>query len=348
MTTKVWRGGMIGAGAWSEVQLNAWAGVHNADIVALTDRHPERRDPVVKKFNITQAFNDFEVMLDEAELDFVDICTRPYSHAVLSKLAADRGLSVLCQKPFGRSIAEAQEITRYCQNAGVRLMINENFRWQAWYRNMKELLESGAIGDVIYARMHQRNRLTMPHFNHDQVYFTEMEQLLLYEVGTHLLDVSRFLFGEPETVYARLHHISADVIGEDVLTITLGYPNSTVLIHDSWASVPIPDLDRPASARRWHPRLLEIEGTKATLILRPDTSIDLYSDDHHKHWPSTNSSMPDAHIAAQQHFINCLESDVPFETDGVETIKTMTLVYACYRSAEENRVVRPEEMIENN
>lgn len=90
---KIWRGGMIGAGAWSNVQLDAWAGVENAEIVALTDRHPERRTPVVEKYGIPLAFNDFEHMLEEADLDFVDICTRPYSHSALSKLAADRGHS---------------------------------------------------------------------------------------------------------------------------------------------------------------------------------------------------------------------------------------------------------------
>jgi predicted dehydrogenase len=43
MPNRIWRGGMIGAGTWSEIQLNAWAGVPNARIVALCDRHPERR-----------------------------------------------------------------------------------------------------------------------------------------------------------------------------------------------------------------------------------------------------------------------------------------------------------------
>ena len=78
-----------------------------------------------------------------------------------------------------------------------------------------------------------------------------MTRLLLYEVGTHLLDVSRFLFGEPDTVYARLHQISVDVKGEDVQVVTLGYPEMTLVIHDSWASVPIPGMDRPEAEHPW-------------------------------------------------------------------------------------------------
>ncbi len=59
MSNRVWRGGMIGAGAWSEVQLTAWAGVNNAEIVALCDRHPERREPIVDRFNISQVCTRF-------------------------------------------------------------------------------------------------------------------------------------------------------------------------------------------------------------------------------------------------------------------------------------------------
>jgi predicted dehydrogenase len=168
-------------------------------------------------------------------------------------------------------------VIAYCQNAGVRLMVNENFRWQDWYRKVKEILESGVVGTPFLATMHQRHRLTLPKFDHGQGYFAKMEQLLLYEVGTHLLDVSRFLFGEPESVYTRLHHISPDVIGEDVQILTLAFPDMTLVIHDSWASVPVPGADRPDDERRWFPRIIEIDGTEGTLVLRTDGTIHIHT-----------------------------------------------------------------------
>jgi predicted dehydrogenase len=186
MEEKIWRGGMIGAGAWSHIQLTAWAGVENAEIVALTDRHPNRRDPIVEQFNILQAFDDFETMLAEANLDFVDICTRPYSHTTLTKLAAERGLPVLCEKKsFCTSLEEAQELVDYCNRADIRLMVNENFRWQAWFRKAKEVLDTGALGDVFMAKVYQRSRLTLPHFSHAQAYLADMPRLAVYELGIH-------------------------------------------------------------------------------------------------------------------------------------------------------------------
>jgi predicted dehydrogenase len=341
MSNRVWRGGMIGAGAWSEVQLTAWAGVKNAKIVALCDRHPERRKPIIDRFNIPQAFDDFETMLDKADIDFVDVCTRPYSHAPLIGLAAERGLPVLCQKPFCESLDQARNVVEFCDKAGIRLMVNENFRWQAWYRQAKSLLDSGALGEPFFAITHRRIRMTLPKFKHAQAYLAEMPRLIVYEVGVHYLDTYRFLFGEPSSIFARLHHISPDVRGEDVQLITMGYGDLTCLINNSWASVPVPGLDKPDADYDIRAPRLEIDGTKGTLSLNCDGSMHLFTDSDHQQWQFSRDTVPESHVAAQQHFIDCLESGAEFETSGAETLKTISLVDACYLSAEEGRTVEP-------
>jgi predicted dehydrogenase len=345
MSKRAWRGGMIGAGAWSEVQLTAWASVKNARIVALCDRHPERRGPIVDRFGIPQAFDDFESMLDEAEIDFVDVCTRPYSHAALTKLAAERGLPVLCQKPFCTSLDEAREVVEFCDQVGTRLMVNENYRWQAWYRKAKEVIASNALGRPFLARVHKRSRVTLPRFEHNQAYMGDMPRLIAYEMGVHYLDTFRYLFGEPETVFTRLHRVSPHVKGEDVQLTILGYKELTCLIDSSWASVPVPGLDR--SERNWSvaPPRLEIDGSEGTLVLAYDGSMCLVRDDDRQQWQFTQDTVPESHVAAQQHFIDCLESGAQFETSGAETLKTMALVYACYRSAEQRRLVDPKALL---
>jgi predicted dehydrogenase len=349
MPKKIWRGGMIGAGAWSEVQLQAWAGVENAEIIALTDRHPERRDRLLRRFAIKHAFDDIETMLDEVELDFVDICVRPYSHAHLTQLAAGRGLPVLCQKPFCESLEEAREVVKFCEHASVRLMINENWRWQAWYRKAKELMGYDAIGKPFLGKIFQRIRSTLPNgfVDHPQAYFAEMPRLALYELGVHYLDTLRYLFGDPGTVFARLHRVSPYIQGEDVELVVLGYDGLTCLIDNSWASVQVPGIDIPEGAR--HEELLsrlEIDGTEGTLALKADGSLHLLTDKEHQQWRfSRQDTIPASHIAAQQHFIECLKTGAEFETSGLETLKTMVLVYAAYLSAEEGRVVKPCELL---
>lgn len=349
MTTKMWRGGMVGAGAWSDVQLTAWSQVENASIVALADRHSDRRAPIVEQFHIPHAFDDLESMLDAVPLDFVDICVRPYSHAALVKRAASRGLPILCQKPFCTTLQEAQDVVEFCEQRRVPLMVNENWRWQSWYRQAKSLIDAGALGTPFLAKLMQRVRATLPTGvgNQKQAYFAEMPRLALYEVGTHYLDTLRYLFGEPSSVFARMYRVSPYIQGEDVVAVMLGYENFTCLIENSWASIQVPGVDIPEGTRRG-PLLsrLEVEGTAGTLALLEDGTLHLYTDSDHQAWSFTRKTVfEESHAAAQQHFVQCLETGAPFETSGAETLKTMALVYAAYLSSEENRVVNPVELL---
>jgi predicted dehydrogenase len=335
---KIWRGGMIGAGAWSDVQLAAWSGVKHAHIVALCDRHPERRDPLARRWEIPAVFGDFETMLAGARLDFVDICTRPPSHAGLIRQAVARGLPILCQKPFATTLDEARELVGLCEQAGVRLMINENYRWQGWFRQVRELLVAGRLGRPFNARMVRRIRFTLPRFDHAQSYLARMEQLLVYEMGSHWLDVFRYLFGEPQTVYARLQKISPQVQGEDLALLVLGYKDLTCTIENSWASVPIPGIDQLPGDKTGAARL-EIEGTEGTLSLACNGTLHLYTDTDHERWHLPEDTLARSHVAAQQHFIDHLVSGAEFETSGAAMLKTMALIQAAYVSAAENRVV---------
>lgn len=334
------RGGMVGAGAWSAVQLAAWAQVQGAHIVALTDRHDERLLPLADRFGIAGRFHDAAEMLAAEQLDFLDICTQPYSHDLLIRLAVDQGVAVICQKPFGRSMEEAESLVRLCDAAGVRLMINENFRWQAWYRRARALLEAGRLGAPFFARIHKRRRITLPTFADPQVYFKTMPRLLAFEMGVHYLDTMRFLFGEPRTLYARLQKVSREIAGEDMMHIVLGYDGLTAVITNSWASVPAVNLDQPLTpTAHVSPPRLEIDGTLGTLVLDAHGVLHLYTDSEHEQWQMPAEARPESRVAVQQHFIDCLRRGEPFESDPHDTLKTMALVYAVYDADETGQVI---------
>ena len=334
-----WRGGMIGAGAWAANQLEAWQAVTGTQIVALCDRHPERLQPMADRFGISRIYRDFDDMLAHEELDFVDICTRPYSHASLVHKSAVRNLPILCQKPFCTSLKEAEAVVEECEQAGVRLMVNENYRWQAWYRKTKELLQEGVIGKPYQAKIQERCRATLPRFVSAQAYLANMPKLILYEMGVHYLDTFRYLFGEPEAVTTRLHHISPLMQGEDVQIILLSYPEMTALIDSSWASVPVPGWDIPLDGREALIARLEIDGPLGTIFLGPDGILHLYRDGDRRKWSFSDNPEVESRAAAQNHFISCLNSRAEFETSGRQTLKTMALVWSCYKSAELGKTI---------
>jgi predicted dehydrogenase len=216
-------------------------------------------------------------------------------------------------------------------------MINENWRWQPWHRKMKELLDAGELGEPFVASVHRRSRVSLPGFHHPQGYMKDMPRWAVYELGVHYLDTFRFLFGEPGSIFARLHRVSPDVLGEDVEILVLGYPGLTCLVQQSFASVPVPGLDLPLAAsdpQRMAHRF-QVDGTRGTLVLSPDNSLRLFTDTQRQEWQFSPDGNAQSRTTAQQHFIDCLESGAEFETSGAETLKTMRLVYVAYRSAVE-------------
>lgn len=334
------KGAMIGAGAWSVRQLTAWQEVRGAQIVALCDRHPDRRGPVAKQFNIDAEFDDLETMLNHLELDFIDICVRPRSHAQIIEMVADRGIDMLCQKPFCTSMEEAKRMADYCEAKGVRIMINENFRWQEWYRKAKKIIDDGLIGKPFLARHHSRVRFTLPAFTDSQTYLAEMEQLVGFEMGPHYLDTLTYLFGEPSNIYARTHKISPHIAGDDVMVAILGYEGLTVIIDTSWASVPVPGLDRVTEPQdKEYPHILEVDGTGGTLVVGPDFSIRVVTDKGIHRWDDFDKSLRPSRRDAQQHFIDCLLTGAAFETDVAAYLKTMGWVWALYESAQSQTMV---------
>lgn len=212
-------------------------------------------------------------------------------------------------------------------------MVNENGRFQAWFRQIKTLLDSGALGKPFSARIEERSRATLPlpTFG-EQPYLAEMPQLIIYEVGIHYLDVARYLFGETKHLYATTKRISPHIAGEDVSVILADFNGLTCILDLSWASVV-----KPAPEISWGS--VRIEGDNGTLILGQDGVLTLYTDSQQLSWVFPKDTVEQSFVAAQRHFVECIESGQEPETSGSETIKSLQLVFSAYRSSQEQRVL---------
>lgn len=329
--------GMIGAGAWSKIQLDGWRKVRGGEVVALCDRHPERRDPVAREFGIPRLYDDFRTMVEDKSIDAVDICTRPYSHLELGTIAAEHGKPVLCQKPFCENNTQAGELVKRCKQAGVPLMVNENFRWMSWYREIKKLVDRGAIGKPFFIGI---STIAPTPEKWDQQYLSDMPRLIILEIGCHYLDVLRFLFGEPDSVSARAHRTTDSIMGENLAQITVGYPELTASLHLNWALPHSPKLlDRKGLPG------VQINGTEGTICIDADpfandSEMRLCAREQETAFWRFSGRSKEFVAAAQQHFVDCLSTGADFETSGAEYMKTMALVHGCYESIETSRVVR--------
>jgi D-apiose dehydrogenase len=253
---------LLGTGFWSTFQLNGWLETGEVECVALYNRTRERALKVAAQFGIpeTSVYDDPAELFAREQLDFVDICTAVETHYSLTALAAKHQLPVVCQKPMATTLEECYALVEACKSTGVPLFINENWRWQTPIRQLKSVLDSGRIGRVFRAHIDFRN--SFPVFD-NQPFLKELDQFILTDIGSHILDVARFLFGEAETVYCQTQRIHQDIRGEDVATVMLGMSSGATVVCDmSYAT--------PREHDRFPETYIEVEGDAGFLELGPD------------------------------------------------------------------------------
>ena len=336
------RGAAVGAGYFSQFHFDAWSRIDEVDFVAVCDVDGANAERAANEYAIPEQFADFATMLDKVKPDFVDIITRPDSHLELVKQAADRGIPIICQKALAPSIDEARQIVHVAQAAGVPLMVHENFRFQPWYREIKRLIRDGAVGDRLHSIAFQCR--TGDGWQPDaylsrQPYFRQMPRLLIFETGVHFVDTYRYLAGEIDGVYASLRKLNPDIVGEDTGMVLFEFASGAQGIWDANR------FNEPTSpeARFTFGEAL-VEGNGGSIRLSGDGQLTLQqlgdSPQPINYRVENRGFAGDCVYATQRHFVECLQSNTPFETSGLEYLKSLSVVEAIYQSADLRQPVR--------
>ncbi|MEO0331839.1 MAG: Gfo/Idh/MocA family oxidoreductase [Bacteroidota bacterium] len=329
------KGVYIGAGYFSQFHYDGWQRIPEVQLIALCDTDPDKAEAIAHKFNIAKVYTDYEKMLDQEQPDFVDVITPPVTHQEICQSAFDRKINVICQKPLAPTYAEAEAIVQAAQQANVRFMVHENFRFQPWHREIKKLLEQRVIGD----RLHMLNlRCRMGDgwgedaYLDRQPYFREMPKLFVYETGVHFIDVFRYLVGEIDSVYAQLKTLNPVIKGEDSALMVFQFANG---------STGIADANRYNESNQPNPRYtfgeMLIEGRQGSIRLYADGKLTIQllgkPEREHQYHHEDRGFAGDCCYTTQQHFVDCLLNNQPFETNGSDYLKTLRVQEAVYESA---------------
>jgi len=326
------RGAIIGAGYFAGYHAEAWRRIPGVTITAACDALQYRAREFAAHWGIPRAYDDPTDLLRAECPDFVDLVTRTDSHLPLARLAAGWGAHVICQKPLAPDWGSCLALVEACEKAGVRLLVHENWRWQPWYREIRRLLDAGALGTPFHLSFRMRTgdgRGPEPY--PVQPYFRELERFLVLETVVHFLDTFRYLAGEIDWVFCRTERLNPAIRGEDYALIQLGFASGAHgLIDANRISGPMPAEVAFGAFR--------LEGDRGLVRLSPDGS--LWVTEHgqgeapHAFPTSDMGYKGDSARAAQEHYVDSLRLGTPAETEGREYLKTMAAAMACYRSAE--------------
>lgn len=331
---------ILGTGFWSRFQLAAWGELPEVECVAVYNRTRRKAERLAEEFGVRAVYESAEALFDQEQLDFVDIITGVETHAHFVQTAAQRKVPVICQKPMGQSLKEAGEMVAACAGAGVPFYVHENWRWQGALRAVKAVIESGRLGTVVRGRIDYAN--SFPVFT-NQPFLKELDQFILTDIGTHLLDVARFLWGEASELYCQTRRIHPEVKGEEVATVMMQMGGGvTVTCNMSYAS-------------KWEydcfpETFVAVEGSAGGVTLGPDYILKVTTSSGSETLRVAPQSYPWADpgyapihasiVECNRNLLEALRGEGRAETTGEDNLKTLRLVFGAYESAAERKVLR--------
>jgi predicted dehydrogenase len=321
---------IAGAGMVTRHHLLAWRKISQVEIVAICARHLKNAAARASEFNIPGTYDDVAAMLEREKPDVIDIATPPDVHADQVRMAAARGIHILCQKPMTNDPATAEKLVAEVGDR-VRFMVHENWRFRPPYRQAARWLAAGKAGRVCEFQLTARSSGLVtrtesgrPFALERQPFFTRLKRFIIMELLIHHLDTIRYLVGPLKVVAASADRISPEVMGEDVALISLKAASGafgTVAGNFSAAGFPPLPQDR-----------LELIGEKASILFEGDV-LRIIGETEKTIRFDREESYQHSYDNAIAHFVKALESGEPFETDRWDNLKTLQLVADAYRLA---------------
>lgn len=333
------RGALIGCGFFARNHMNAWSAAAGADIVAVCDLDPAKARAMAQDFDVAAAYTDADQMFSTERLDFVDIVTTVESHAQLVELAVRHAPTVICQKPFAETMAEARAMVDTAKAHGANLIVHENFRWQRPFLEMKSRVDDGLIGPVHTARFSFRHGYD----NYvNQPYLMEIDRFAIFDVGLHLLDVARHFMGEATHIACTTQRLNQKVKGEDAFTALITHEGGKTSVCDCsffsrYAPEPFPNtaaviegLDGTLELDRYNrltvhkgarPKTIDVDGPVPDWGARP--------------WHSVQDSVANF----TNHAVDVMQGQADPQPSGAHNAETVRLALAAYASAETGQTI---------
>lgn len=147
--SKNYRVGIIGCGRIAARHANAYTAIESTVLAAAAEPDPERRLKFDETHGIASLYENYREMLANEALDIVSICTWHPLHCEITVAAAESGVqAILCEKPMALNLGQADKMLEVCKEAGTKLVIGHQHRFDPQAVNAKELVKGSAIGEL--------------------------------------------------------------------------------------------------------------------------------------------------------------------------------------------------------
>ncbi len=217
--------GVIGYGYWGPNIVRNLHGLDSTRAEMICDKSPSALARARKAYPSIRAVSDPVEVLRSPDIDAVAVITPVWTHYELAKMALENGKHIFIEKPFTSSAAQAEELIELAARKNLTIMVDHTFLFTGAVRKIRELTESGALGDLYY---YDSLRVNLGLFQHDVS--------VIWDLAPHDLAImDHIIKGEPEAIVATGESHLNGV--EDVAFMTIYFPRNVIAhINVNWLS----------------------------------------------------------------------------------------------------------------
>jgi myo-inositol 2-dehydrogenase/D-chiro-inositol 1-dehydrogenase len=334
MNTQPLRIGVIGAGRIGKVHAESIATrIPEAELVGIADVDQEAAGAIGGRYRVPLVAADYHELLNASEVDAVVVCSPTTTHAEIIAEAAAAGKHVFCEKPIALDLGRIDAALAAVEQAGVKLQIGFNRRFDPSFRKVREMVAAGKIGQPHILRITSRDPAPPP------VSYVKTSGGLFLDMTIHDFDMARYLMGsEVEEVYVAAAVLVDPAIGGagdvDTAVITLRFANGAM-----------GTIDNSRRAVYGYDQRIEVFGSAGMVAAgnrTPDAHV--YSNAEGIH-----SALPlyffleryfDSYVAEMKEFVTAVLEDKPTPVTGLDGRAPVVIGLAVQQSFMENRPIR--------
>jgi myo-inositol 2-dehydrogenase/D-chiro-inositol 1-dehydrogenase len=320
---------LIGAGFIGSVHAANLAANPDVDFAFVYDVDTARADALASKHGARVA-TDIAQVFDADAIDAVYVASSTDTHAEHLRSAADAGVAVLCEKPIDLDLDHAIEVVRYAVERSTRAMVNFNRRFDRDYAELKQVVDSGEIGDVELIQLSSRGP-AMPPLSYIAVSGGQMR-----DQTVHFFDLARWIAElDPTEVFAAGSTLAEPRLAEygdvDTSAVTLKLPSGALV-----------QIDCTRRTGYGYDERIEVLGSTGMVQARRHRTgaVSRYHAgkvvDNGMH-PGWFERVQPTYAAALGHFVSCLESGEPITPSLNDGLKAQAIAEAATRSLSSGR-----------
>jgi predicted dehydrogenase len=329
----VLRVGVIGCGYWGPNLIRNFSQLKDSEVVVCTDLDAARLDHMHSLYPHMETTVDYKSILARDDIDAVVIATPPATHHKLGMEALQAGKHLFVEKPLALSTGECAGLVGTAQKNNLTLMTGHTFVYTAAVNKIKDVIESGELGDILYV---STERVNLGIFQEDIN--------VVWDLAPHDVSILNYvLSAQPESVSTVGNsYIRKNV--EDVAFLTMKYPNETLAhVHVSWLN---PNKIRSTTVVGSKKMLVYDDISQLEKIRIYDKGVNVIP--HYDTFGEFQLSYRFGDIfipklddteplkTACQHFVDCIKDGTSPRSSGVQGMEVVNVLEAAVESIREN------------